>query len=92
MINTTKRRGRPPIAEPTPSQLGVLGAILCHYQREALPPTMQELADMLHMTPASVHEQVKQLEAKGLITTRRRKARSIRIVDSRPAVADALSN
>lgn len=71
------RRGRPPIDEITPAQQRTFDAIVALIDENGFPPTVKELAEDLGITPASAHDQLKQLTRKGYITREPRKARSI---------------
>jgi len=48
--------------------------------RHGLPPTAQELSDLLGMAPASAHELTTQLVHKGYLRREPRKARGLRLV------------
>lgn len=75
-----KGPGRPAIEELTSSQQKTLEEIRQFIARRKLPPTMQELADLLGVTAASVHEQVTQLVRKGYLSREPRKARNLTIL------------
>ncbi len=64
----------------TEAQWALLAAIEEFRAREGIPPTTRELAEMLGMAAASVHEQVRRLERKGFIRRRARQARSLEVV------------
>ncbi len=66
--------------EVTESQRALLAAIEKFREREGIPPTTRELADVLGMAAASVHEQIRRLERKGFIRRRARQARSLEVV------------
>ncbi len=66
--------------ELTESQRAILAAIEDFRAREGIPPTTRELAGMLGMAAASVHEQIRRLERKGFIRRRARQARSLEVV------------
>ncbi len=67
-------------SELTDSQRSLLAAIEEFRMREGIPPTTRELAEMLGMAAASVHEQIRRLERKGFIRRRARQARSLEVV------------
>lgn len=72
-----RRQGRPRIDEITEPQQRTLEVIRALIEENGFPPTVKELGEVLGITPASVHDQLKQLERKGHITREPRKARSI---------------
>ena len=80
MATKTKRRGRKPSAKITDRQRRTLREIETFIRRHNYPPTMQELADVLGITPASTHDQVNQLVRKGYLKREARKARGISVV------------
>jgi repressor LexA len=69
--------GRPPVLQITEPQRRTLHAIEDYVRERGIPPTVQELADELGITPASAHDQIKQLERKGYLKREKRKARSL---------------
>ncbi len=75
-----RARGRPRIESITEPQKRTLRVIENCLQERGYPPTIQELADELGITPASTHGQVKQLERKGYLKRESRKARSLVLV------------
>ena len=75
-----RARGRPRVESITEPQRRTLRAIEACLQERGYPPTMQELADELGITPASTHGQVKQLERKGYLKRETRKARGLVLV------------
>jgi repressor LexA len=77
-----KPRGRPRIASITEPQQRTLRAIEDWLRAREYPPTIQELADALGITPATTHAQVKQLERKGYIKRESRKARGLVLLRS----------
>ncbi len=87
-----KRRGRPPIRDITPRQRRTLEAI-CEFIRErGFPPTVQELAAILGISPASTHQQLQHLGSKGYVRREPRKARSLEVLRvSQPSVPDVVS-
>lgn len=64
----------------TAPQQRTLRAIRDHVRRHADSPTMQELADRIGVSAATVHEQVNQLVRKGYLRRERGKARGLVIV------------
>ena len=72
-----KRRGRQPTNRITPPQRRTLEVIESLIEKKGFPPTVKDLAEVLGITPASVHDQLKQLTRKGYIKREPRKARSI---------------
>jgi repressor LexA len=72
-----KVRGRPPVESITEPQRRTLRAIEDWLGEHGYPPTMQELADSLGITPATTHAHVKQLERKGYLKREGRKARGL---------------
>ncbi len=72
----------------TPSQERLLEAIRTFIAENDLPPTVQELADILKIKGASVHEQLGNLTSKGYIRRTPRKARSLEIVEQPPPVSE----
>jgi len=86
-----KRRGRPPIREITPPQQRTLDAIREFIRKRGFPPTVQELAAILGISPASAYQQLQQLESKGYVRREPRKARSLEVVRvSVPSVPDVV--
>jgi repressor LexA len=75
-----RARGRPRVESITQPQQRTLRVIENCLQERGYPPTIQELADELGITPASTHGQVKQLERKGYLKREGRKARSLVLV------------
>jgi repressor LexA len=59
--------------------------------KEGIPPTNQELADLLGVSKPTVHEQLGNLERKGYVRRKPRKARSLEVVDNPQQVAELLS-
>lgn len=84
MAEPRKRPGRRPVEELTSSQQRTLLEIQRLVTRYNLPPTMQELAEALGMTPASAHEQVNHLVRKGYLKREPRKARNLTILRGPP--------
>lgn len=84
------RRGRPPAAGLTDSQRRTLREIRDFITRRQFPPTMQELADELGVTPATVHQHVNELARKGYVLRERRKARGLAILREPEDVIDEL--
>ena len=83
MAKRKPNRGRPPVEGLTESQRRALCEIQGFIAHKKYPPSMQELADVLGVTPASAHELVGQLERKGYVQRESRKARSLAVL--RPA-------
>jgi repressor LexA len=79
MLKTKPKRrpGRPTVAEITPAQKRTLKLIADSARDRGYPPTMQELADELGITSASVYDQIVQLERKGYLKREAGKARSL---------------
>ena len=83
-----KRRGRRPIEKLTDAQRRTLGEVREFIVRHRFPPSVQELAEVLGISPASAHEQINQLVRKGYIKREPRKARGLSIlrdIDDGPA-------
>lgn len=80
MAEPPKRHGRRPVEGLTDSQRKALRALQKFMVRYSLPPTVQELADLLDMAPASAHELTMQLVRKGYLRREPRKARGLRLV------------
>jgi repressor LexA len=76
----TRRPGRKPITEITEPQRRTLAAIRTATAKRGIPPTLHELADILGISPASVHEQITQLVNKGYVRRNPRQARSLEVV------------
>ena len=75
--------GRPPIDTITDAQRRTLRTIEAFVRERTIPPTMQDLADDLGITPASVYGLIKQLERKGYVQrSGRKKARSLVVIRS----------
>lgn len=74
------KAGRPPILELTNSQKRALDAIIRLTERDAMAPTMAELAEALGVNPASAYELVLQLTKKGRVRRDARKARSLFVI------------
>jgi repressor LexA len=88
MDDLPKKRGRRPIADLTDTQRRVLRAVRDLIVQQGFPPTAQELADRLGISPATAHEQVSQLVRKGFIRREPRKARGLAVLrepDEEPA-------
>lgn len=87
MVQDQKRRGRRPIENLTDAQRRTLGEVRAFINRQGFPPTVQDLAEILGISPASAHEQINQLVRKRYIKREPRKARSLGILrdsDDRP--------
>lgn len=65
----------------TPRQAKVLELIRESQLDRGYAPTMEELGQALGVSPVTAHEHVRALEAKGVIRTEPRRARSIEIVE-----------
>ena len=77
-MGTRKRpRGRRPVQDITAPQQRTLKEIRRFADEHGLPPTMQELADVLGISHASAHEQVSQLVRKGCLKREPKKARGL---------------
>lgn len=63
----------------TPKQLAVLQALRNFRKTHGYSPTMQELADLLHLSKVTVFEHVQALERKSLLLRERHKARSLSV-------------
>lgn len=87
-----KRRGRPPVQEITAKQRRTLAILRELINKHGIPPTVQELATILGVSPASVHQQLQQLASKGYVRREPRKARSLEIIRlADPSVPDVVS-
>lgn len=75
-----KQRGRPHVEGLTESQRNALKELRDYIAANRYPPTMNELGQLLGVTPASAHQLVNQLERKGYISREPRKARSLKIL------------
>ena len=65
----------------TPRQLDLLRAFRTHRMSHACSPTMQELADVLGVSKVTVHEHVKSLVAKGVLTQEPNRTRSLALAE-----------
>lgn len=65
----------------TPRQLDLLRAFRTHRMSHACSPTMQELADVLGVSKVTVHEHVKLLVAKGVLTQEPNRTRSLALAE-----------
>jgi repressor LexA len=83
MAKRKPSQGRPPIDEITEAQRRTLCEIQSFIAHKKYPPSRQELADALGITPASVQELIVQLERKGYVRQEPRKPRSLAVL--RPA-------
>ena len=68
-------------ARLTPKQLRVLTLIRDYQRKHGYSPTMQELAETLHITKVTVFEHVTGLEKKGLLRRSRHRARSLELTE-----------
>lgn len=75
-----KRPGCPSGPALTGAQRRVLKAISEFIARRQFPPTVQELAELLGVRPATVHEHLGHLAKKGYIRHEPRKARGLAVV------------
>ena len=73
-------RGRRRVEEITAPQRRTLQELRRFTDRQGFPPTIQELADVLGISPPSVHSQVKQLVRKGYVKRESKKARGLTVV------------
>ena len=80
MDESKKRRGRRPVEKLTESQRRTLREIQALISRCGFPPTVQEVAQVLGIAPASAYEQLKQLARKGYVKREPRKARSLTVL------------
>ena len=77
---SSQARGRPPIEAITDPQRRTLHELQRFTNRRGFPPTIQELADILGISPPSVRDQVKQLVRKGFVRRESRKARGLTVL------------
>lgn len=68
-------------ARLTPKQLRVLTFIRDFQRKHGYSPTMQEIADTLHVTKVTVFEHATGLEKKGLLRRARHRARSLELTE-----------
>jgi len=80
MADKTETRGRKATTTITDHQRRTLREIDQYVRRHGFPPSIQELADILGITPASVHDQVNQLVRKGYLQRAAGKARGLAVV------------
>lgn len=80
MDQKRKSRGRHPVEKLTDTQRRTLGEVRTFIVRHRFPPSVQELAELLGISPASAHEQINQLVRKGYIKREPRKARGLSIL------------
>lgn len=80
MTANRKRRGRPQDDGITDAQQRTLKEVREFIARRKYPPTMKELGELLGVTAASAHQQVKQLERKGYVAREPQKARSLSVL------------
>ena len=80
MARKQPRRGRPHAEEITDVQRNALKELRDYIAARSYPPTMNELGQLLGVTPASAHQLVKHLERKGYVSREPRKARSLKVV------------
>jgi repressor LexA len=79
----SRPRGRQPTREITPAQERVLQTIREFLETHDYPPSLPELAELLGIKVPSVHDFLKQLERKGYIRRRAKRARSLELTDKR---------
>ena len=75
-----KARGRRPVEEITDPQRRTLHELRRFTNRRGFPPTIQELADILGISPPSVRDQITQLVRKGYVRRESRKARGLTVI------------
>ena len=75
-----KARGRRPVEEITDPQRRTLRELRRFTKRRGFPPTIQELADILGISPPSVRDQITQLVRKGYVRRESRKARGLTVI------------
>ena len=75
-----KARGRRPVEEITDPQRRTLHELRRFINRRGFPPTIQELADILGISPPSVRDQITQLVRKGYVRRESRKARGLTVL------------
>ena len=75
-----KARGRRPVQEITDPQRRTLRELRRFTNRRGFPPTIQELADILGISPPSVRDQITQLVRKGYVKRESRKARGLTVI------------
>src|SRR5207248_2922626 len=78
--NKKAGRGRRPIENLTENQRRTFGEIREFINRHEYPPSVQELGEILGISPASAHEQINQLVRKGYIRREPRKARGLSMI------------
>ena len=87
-----KARGRPPVEEITDPQRRTLQELRRFINRRGIPPTFQELADILGISPPSLRDQVSQLVRKGYVKRAARKARGLTVLrDATDELLDLLA-
>ncbi|MBF0604543.1 MAG: MarR family transcriptional regulator, partial [Nitrospirae bacterium] len=74
------RPGPKPAEGLTVAQSRMMEAIQAFVDEYGMPPTVQELADVLKIKGATVHEQLGKLVRKGYLKRMPRKARSLEII------------
>ncbi len=68
-------------ARLTPKQMRILTFIRDYQRKHGYSPTMQEMADTMHVTKVTVFEHVTGLEKKGLLRRSRHRARSLELTE-----------
>jgi repressor LexA len=92
MEPTPNRRGRRPAEQLTEVQIRTLRAIQDFIIQRGFPPTTQELAGVLGVSPPTAHEQLGQLVRKGYIRREPRKARGLVVIrEAEEEVADLVA-
>ena len=77
---SSQSRGKRPVEEITDPQRRTLRELGRFTSRRGFPPTLQELADILGISPPSAHDQMSQLVRKGYVKRESRKARGLTIL------------
>ena len=75
-----KARGRRPVEEITDPQRRTLRELRRFTNRRGFPPTIQELADILGISPPSLRDQITQLVRKRYVKRESRKARGLTVL------------
>ncbi len=66
--------------EVTRRQKSIVDFIRDYSHSQTVPPTMDEIADALHLNKKTVYEHLQRLRTRGVLTWRRYEARSIRML------------
>ena len=72
--------------EVTKRQREIVEVIAGYRRKNGVPPTMDEIADAMHLNKKTVYEHLQRLRSRGVLTWRRYEARSIKILQN-PAAA-----